>query len=99
MDGFSDQDIMSLKEVATHLDIPENVLRNWVQWKFREIPCHVQGNGKKSSICFFRPEIDFWFNNNGGRFLSKKVRERKDTARDKTTGHKKWQERHSQASG
>ena len=73
-----EQDILSLQETAERLNIPVDVLRKWIAWRFRAIPCHMSGNGKGASVCFFKEEIDLWFEDNGGRFLSKQVMVRKN---------------------
>jgi len=72
-----EQEVLSLKETSQQLDVPENVLKNWVELRFRSIPFHVAGTGKKSGICFFKGEINKWFEQNGGRFLSKQVIEKR----------------------
>ena len=73
-----DQDVMSLKETSTYLNIPENVLRNWLEIKYRQIPCHTAGTGRKAEICFFKPEIDDWFRYNGGTYLRNRDAGRRD---------------------
>jgi len=83
-----EQDVLSLKEAAHHLDVPEEVLKNWVAWRFRAIPCHFVGSGKKTGICFFKEEIESWFDRNGGRFLSKQVMEKKDSRFKKYDKHR-----------
>jgi len=79
MEKFFDQDVMSLKETSVYLDIPENVLRNWLEIRYKHIPCHIVGTGKKTGVCFFKPEINDWFNGNGGNYLRDKVVGRRDS--------------------
>lgn len=73
MKEIIEQDILSIKDVAMRLNIPEDILRKWVSWNFRSIPSHVLNNGKKTEMCFFKDEIETWFERNGGSFLSKQV--------------------------
>jgi hypothetical protein len=74
------QDVLSLKDASRHLDIPENVLKQWVELRFRHIPYHSAGSGKKAGYCFFKTELEDWFDRNGGQYLRNKVVEKKDGA-------------------
>jgi hypothetical protein len=82
------QETLDYVAAAEFLGIPERVLREWVQWDFRNIPYHKLGSGKKADIGFFKDELDMWFKRNGGNFLKDKVQERPGRPRDDFRGNK-----------